>query len=891
MNIYEKLKFMRERKFKLKKIQQKDDLFSNTAEDIVSLCQTSRNAMEKEEERKLRLAQEFRYCTHEGDVKRIIKEMVDYSGLEEEMFAVRMLLESMALYLFNCEKKERTFNVLYDMLDVFRSKNARVNVSHLFEDDSVIDTRAAYTFQICINLIGSFGPKHALVTSLAEYVLLPYLDYNTINIRSKEYILKNPDSFEDVQETGLCGVDFITDIKDYIIQYHKITVNNKTNSSSFTANVVIAPITCKDGNQDIGVLIYNENAHCVYTSMVTDIKIHRFEFSVCKLEISGIVHNGHFETRIVTIPYNNIDELELIDEIIYENSEIESSHMNCLTSNDGEIQAYVFPIMHGNSLKDDFLGFYYSCYNRKANKQECDFYLSNESIATVRNIGMCNSKEFGNTTLVSSKRLSISMNKDNEYENRLWVHFYVKDINDDTNIAWSTDDTENCPEEEIKSVLDDSDFKDLQFGNSMMSDELDDNEDIEDEENDNIDDDYYCVDLNDDSTNDNDNDNDNKNISDEKILDINDINQDTVVEKYFDKINPVNIKNYLDRTIVGQDEAKVSLSIAMANHLMAFVNRDNKDFKRTKETTLIIGPSGSGKTMIARCLSKYTGLPVAIVDASQLTADGWQGLNKGDVLVNLYSGWDREIAEYGILVLDEFDKMCKSASGGSYARRDQESVLGLLDGIPISNTNHHGDHEGETYETKNLLIILTGSFSEMTEKEKNKKNIIGFGSIDSKKENDIETRLIEFGIIPEIVGRITNITSTTALTEDQIVDAIMNKEESLLSQYKCLVGQYKKELVFDENMLRDIIRKAPNELGVRGVRNYIQKKFREKLFDAIENNKKDVCLTDFETTDKALNPEDFEEIECEKELNLLDGVVDGKNVQPFQDNNIIVKNA
>lgn len=314
------------------------------------------------------------------------------------------------------------------------------------------------------------------------------------------------------------------------------------------------------------------------------------------------------------------------------------------------------------------------------------------------------------------------------------------------------------------------------------------------------------------------------------------------------KANPILVKQFLDETVIGQDKAKISLSVALASHMEAYRNKTASP----RSTTLLIGPSGSGKTMLAKRLSEYADLPVLIIDSSQITADGWKGLDKGEAIAEMFKKYPKEKAEYGIVVLDEFDKLCKNAGAdqlGKYARKDQESMLGLLDGVPVrvNGGDRTGMSQNAVFETKNMMFILTGAFSQMedTEKIENRKGAIGFGVVKERpKDTDIRTRLIRFGLIPELVGRITDIEFTTPLSEDEIVSALLSSEGSYIREYEELLSNHGKRLVVDEKKLRAIVLESfKNGLGVRGARNRLEEELRPKIFEAFEKNMEEVVIS------------------------------------------------
>ena len=295
--------------------------------------------------------------------------------------------------------------------------------------------------------------------------------------------------------------------------------------------------------------------------------------------------------------------------------------------------------------------------------------------------------------------------------------------------------------------------------------------------------------------------------------------------------DPTYIKAYLDKSVVGQEEAKRSLSIALANHMCAYYNHTDAP----GGTTLIIGPTGSGKTFLAEKLSEYSNLPIAIIDSTQLTGDGWRGLDKSEVFKNLYENNDPEKAKYGIVVLDEFDKLLdKSQLYDTFGHDAISTALGILDGTPVMDTNRKSGESAAVYQTKNILFILTGSFEKMNTTEGNP---IGFDESGSTEENkDIRKRLIEYGVMPEIVGRLSGIVSTRLMTEEEILTAILDKEDSYINQYQNLVKNFGKEILLEREYVADLVHfSMKNKLGVRGAKNALSDKIREALYKSFED--------------------------------------------------------
>lgn len=255
--------------------------------------------------------------------------------------------------------------------------------------------------------------------------------------------------------------------------------------------------------------------------------------------------------------------------------------------------------------------------------------------------------------------------------------------------------------------------------------------------------------------------------------------EDAWVARY----NPIQIRGYLDFKVVGQKEVKEALSVALFLHLLSYHKNGNVEKTHENRVILLIGPSGSGKTLLASSLAQFAQLPCVTIDASQLSADGWKGLNKDDIFRQLYTKKGEGRPDYGIIVLDEFDKLITKVRGTpheAYTKLDQQSLLGILDGTPVSEARGT-----QVYQTGNNLFILTGAFTELEELRKKKRaaHQIGFGSEfqdGTEEEQDIRVELIELGMLSELAGRITTIAFTHVLSEDEIYEAVTDAACSVI---------------------------------------------------------------------------------------------------------------
>ena len=340
---------------------------------------------------------------------------------------------------------------------------------------------------------------------------------------------------------------------------------------------------------------------------------------------------------------------------------------------------------------------------------------------------------------------------------------------------------------------------------------------------------------------------DNKKISTEKVI---------TGEKT--SLNPVAIKDYLDQYVIGQDFAKTVMSVAVANHYKRILNPP-EDFDLEKLNVLILGASGSGKTLLARTIAKYLDVPFAMSDATSLTEAGYVGDDVENVITKLYqnANGDKHMTERGIVFIDEIDKVCKKSENTSITRDVsgegvQQGLLKIVEGslcrIPAQGGRKHPDHTATEINTKNILFIVGGAFTDLERQMKARKNSgIGFGAdLKSQKEKNYlaDTKpedLIKFGLIPEFVGRFSMLTHVNALTELQLIKVLDEPKNSLIKQYTYLFELDGITLEIEKPAKLSIAKKA-KELGTnaRALRNILDTLLLPFQFDAAEMAKKGV---------------------------------------------------